>query len=286
MKSLMNILKLGLLVLVVAGLVMSGLALAQSESATEPAGLDAADERAIALLVELLTPLVDDGTITDTQAEAVAEHLATSVDGPRAAANRGRKLLAAVTNLLGIPPEQVILGLDEGATLAGIATANGSSGEALVAGLLHLYSGQIDARVTDEVLSPERAGELLAAAEARLEQYVFAPHEVSDRVADGARRRAARAEARASAKEAVLELLGMTSEELKASLPGTSLAGVAEAAGVTEDDLIAALTAPVAEALDTAVAADRLTREQADARLADATTRAEQRIAEVHPVHD
>jgi lambda repressor-like predicted transcriptional regulator len=180
----------------------------------------------------------------------------------------------------------VILGLEEGASLADIASSNGSSGEALVTGLLHLYSGQVDAKVTDEALSREHAAELLAAAEARLEQYVFAPHDISDRVADGARRRAERAEARVSAKQAVLELLGMTGEELKAALPGTSLAAVAEAAGLLSDDLTTALVAPVAAALDAAVAADRLTRDEADARLAAATTRAEQRIAEIHPVRD
>lgn len=74
--------------------------------------------------------------------------------------------------------------------------------------------------------------------------------------------------------DAAATALGMTAEELRTELrSGSTLAEVAEAKGVDIKKVIDAMVAEVSEELDEAVAAGRMTQEQADERLADATER-------------
>ncbi|HEX5940546.1 MAG TPA: hypothetical protein VFZ12_09310, partial [Dehalococcoidia bacterium] len=65
--------------------------------------------------------------------------------------------------------------------------------------------------------------------------------------------------------EGVAELLGLTTEELRAAIEdGQSLAEVAESAGISLDELTAEVLANVRESLDEAVANGGLTQERAD----------------------
>ena len=73
---------------------------------------------------------------------------------------------------------------------------------------------------------------------------------------------------------AAAEALGITREELRTQTrAGQNLADVAEAEGVPQADLVAALVAAAQERLDEAVAAGRLTQAQADARAAELEAR-------------
>jgi hypothetical protein len=70
--------------------------------------------------------------------------------------------------------------------------------------------------------------------------------------------------------------LGLTREELRAQLPGTSLAGLAQKQGRSVDGLEAAILGPVKEKLARAVAAGRITEARAEAvleRLEEAVAR-------------
>jgi polyhydroxyalkanoate synthesis regulator phasin len=73
------------------------------------------------------------------------------------------------------------------------------------------------------------------------------------------------------ASEELAAFLGITADELRTELQadGATLATVAEAHGQTRDALKAFLTAESEEYLDEAVAAGRLTQEEADAKLAE-----------------
>ena len=68
------------------------------------------------------------------------------------------------------------------------------------------------------------------------------------------------------------DVLGVSAADLRAALEsGQSIADVAAAHDVPVDDVINALVAKVQDRLDTAVANGRLTQDQADTMLADAT---------------
>lgn len=70
---------------------------------------------------------------------------------------------------------------------------------------------------------------------------------------------------REAVQTAVLDTLGLTSEELKAMREeGLSMAEILEAQGVTEEDIQAAVLPIVEEALETAVTEGTITQEQAD----------------------
>ncbi|WP_436793719.1 hypothetical protein [Actinospongicola halichondriae] len=77
------------------------------------------------------------------------------------------------------------------------------------------------------------------------------------------------------ASEAVTDLLGMDAAELRELLAdGQTLAEVGEANGVSVDDLAAALVSEMEERIAGAVEDGKLTQEEADEKLADATDRA------------
>ena len=63
------------------------------------------------------------------------------------------------------------------------------------------------------------------------------------------------------------EYLGLTKAELRAQLPGNSLAGLAEKQGKSVEGLKAAILTPAKEKLAKAVAAGRITQARADAAL-------------------
>jgi hypothetical protein len=84
------------------------------------------------------------------------------------------------------------------------------------------------------------------------------------------------------ALSAAVDALGMTIDEVRTALAaGTSLAGIAEARGVTEEALIDALLNPVIERIERAVERGHLTDEEAAEALEKATRRAQDAIKQV-----
>jgi DNA-binding phage protein len=79
--------------------------------------------------------------------------------------------------------------------------------------------------------------------------------------------------------EETAEFLGTTVTELRDALAeGQSLAQVAEAQGVSREDLVAFLIGEVEERLNEAVANERITQEEADEKLASAAERIEELV--------
>lgn len=84
--------------------------------------------------------------------------------------------------------------------------------------------------------------------------------------------------------ETAAETLGLTVEELRTELrEGQALADVAEAQGVSTDDLVAALVEEAKTRLAEAVADGRLTQEQADERAADLPARIAEKVEREGP---
>jgi len=157
-------LKIGFTVLVVAAMTMSGIALAQTdESAT-----DEEVSRGVSAIVEKLAPLIEDGTITEAQAEAVADQLADGF-GPRGPRQRGPKGLDTAAEFLDMEVADLATQLKNGATLAEIA---GAQTDALIAAMVAEAEEHLAQAVTDERLTQEAADEKLADLEEHITTFV------------------------------------------------------------------------------------------------------------------
>ena len=169
-----------------AGLIleMSGSAGASSQSAAAVsatgAGSTTADSTTdadpTARLQEVLKPLVDDGTITQAQADAVIEALVAArpeggQGGPGRPGGRGPGF-AVVAETLGLTEAEVRDAISNGQTLAQLAEANGSSGAKLVDAILADIKTHMDEKVAAGDLTQAEADARLADAEARVTEFV------------------------------------------------------------------------------------------------------------------
>jgi hypothetical protein len=159
-------LKIGITVLVVAALTMSGIALAQTDESTD----DTVNENAVAKIAERLQGLVDDGTISADQAQAVAETLA---DGFRPG-HRGHRGpgFGAVAEFLDMEAEDFRAALQEYDTLADLAEGNGSSAEDLVDFMVSQAEERLAQAVEDGKIDQTEADEKLAEIEEKITEKV------------------------------------------------------------------------------------------------------------------
>ena len=163
-------LKVASTIVVVVALTMTGIALAQS-SDTPVTDVAPDGGRLQAAILERLLPLIEDGTISEGQAEAVASHLADTVTDRRHR-RPGFAIIGVTLEFLGVTPEEAREALGAGQTLADIAEANGSSGEELVEFLLDRLEAHLDEAVADGNLTDERRAEILESAEERVTALV------------------------------------------------------------------------------------------------------------------
>ncbi|MBI5157868.1 MAG: hypothetical protein HZA58_07655 [Acidimicrobiia bacterium] len=159
-------LKIGITVMVVSALAMSGVALAQTtedDTAVE-------DTRGYEMIQDKLAPLVEDGTINQTQADAVAAALARGVRGP--GGGRGFRAIQGVAEFLELTREEMREALAEYDTLADLAAAHGSSGAELIAYLVDQAEERIADAVADGRMTQEEADEKLADLEEHITELV------------------------------------------------------------------------------------------------------------------
>lgn len=127
-------------------------------------------------IAEVLDGLVADGTISQAQADAVAEALETAraEHRERFGARHGSRgpALGSVLEELGIEHETVREGLAEGLDLGEIAAANGSSAEALIDALVAQANERLDEAVEAGHVDAETADERRAEIEARVTDMV------------------------------------------------------------------------------------------------------------------
>ena len=128
-------------------------------------------------LRETLQPLVDDGTITDTQADAVTEHLVENRPERTGRINRrgvdghGRNG-TVVADLLGIDNETLRSELAAGKSVADIAEANGIDVQTVIDALIADAESHIDMAV-DHGLDEDRAAARLDRITERIEAGVY-----------------------------------------------------------------------------------------------------------------
>jgi len=164
-------LKIGITLVVVAALAMSGIALAATDDDTT---VDVVDTPAYSRIVDTLQPLVDDGTIDGDQAAAVAEFLAGQFQG-RGHGPGAFRGLAAVADFLGLDADEMKAALEEYDTIAAIAEANGSSADAVIDHLLTLCEERLSDAVENGRITEDEKAELLANAEERITDMVSNP---------------------------------------------------------------------------------------------------------------
>lgn len=157
--------------------------LVQQTDETDPGNGDVPpDVRPGERLRDALQDLVDDGTLTAEQADAVATHLAEQRPergdgpgrrGPGGVGSRiGGVMSEAVTDLLGLTPAELREQLRDGATLAEVAEAQGVGTEALVDEIVGEIEERIALGVENGRLDQVEADEKLAELEERIAEAV------------------------------------------------------------------------------------------------------------------
>ncbi len=131
-------------------------------------------------LTAVLQPLVDDGTITQAQMDAVVTALeaAGPIGGGHGGGPGGRHgmgggaSLDVVATTLGITADDVRTALQSGTTLAELATQHGSTADALIAAIVADRTADINQAVTDGKLTQEEADTKLADLTTRVTDFV------------------------------------------------------------------------------------------------------------------
>lgn len=160
----------------------------------------------------------------------------------------------------------------EGKSLADIAAEQGVPVAELEAALLEAATERIDEALAADRIDADRAAELKEGLADRISEMV------NREPGEGFGRGRGRGFGGAGGGE-VAEFLGLTTDELRAAFAdGQTLAEVAEAQGVSEDELVAFLLEQLEERLDQAVENGRLDADEVEEKLADAAERIEEHI--------
>ena len=249
-------LKIGFVALIIAGVAASGIALAQSD---EP-----------------------DDTVPPEDAP-----IGRQFDGRKRGHHMGggHGYLGQVADILGVDSAVIMDELEDGATLAEVAEANGSSGAALVDALLANLDEKLDDAVATERIDQDKADDILANAEDKITEMVNSTQEEiqAAREEQRAERQAEREARQAERRQTVSDVIGIPFEDIQAALEAgeTTLADIAGEEGVDLDTLVSGLVAPVAEHLQAKVADGTLTQDEADECLAEITERITERVQTV-----
>lgn len=157
---------------------------APSTDSSTPAedGTDSAPESPAveSKLSEILQPLIDDGTLTQEQADKVIAALQDAAPfgrgGPGMHGGRGFGFFGAklesVATALGITEDEVRTALEDGTTIAELATSKGVEVQTVIDALVADATARIDQAVTDGKLTADEATEQKAALTERITEFV------------------------------------------------------------------------------------------------------------------
>jgi len=163
---------------------LSGAQTDETDPTDEPSPVDPAGEvdpasdpaertRITQRLRKDLTALVDAGTITAAQADAVAQHLAEQAPLRHGRGGHGTAFGEDVAEVLGLTTEELRSRLGEGQTLADIARAEGVDVQAVVDAIVAAQKERLDQAVANGDLTEEeadqRAADLAEDVQARVE---------------------------------------------------------------------------------------------------------------------
>jgi hypothetical protein len=153
-------------------------------TADEPASSDVDPGRDVSgWLEEALAPLVEDGTLTQAQVDAVVETLEAArpvFDGDRGRRGHwggpglvaGRHSLDTAAEAIGISEDDLRAALEDGQTLAEIAEAHGVDAQAVIDALVGEATDRLDEAVADGRLDETEAEERRAEITERITEMV------------------------------------------------------------------------------------------------------------------
>ena len=191
---------------------------------------------------------------------------------------KGAPKLEAAAKVLGITAEELKAELAT-KSLADIAKAKGVDIAKVTDALVAEFKAHLDEEVASGEHTQAEADAILAAFTTRVADMVN-----NVRPAGGPEGRGHGGPGKGGPKlEAAAKVLGVTAEELKAELATKSLADIAKAKGVDITKVIDALVAEFKAHLDEEVASGEHTQAEADAKLAEFTTRVTDMVNNVRP---
>jgi hypothetical protein len=140
------------------------------DSTDDTTSADPVRPDASARLQEILKSLVDDGTITQDQADKVVAALVAAgpvgfPGGHRGFGGPGKVIgagLDVVATTLGITEDEVRTALESGQSIADLAVSKGKTAQDIIDAIVAEATTRINAAVTDGKLTQERADELIA----------------------------------------------------------------------------------------------------------------------------
>jgi len=165
-------LKVGITMLVVAALAMSGIALAQTtDDTTSTDAVVVEDLPVYGRIQDALTPLVEDGTLTQAQADAVAETLAQELPG-RGPRGPRFQAIRSVADFFEMTPLELHEALADYDSLAAFAAANGSSADELISYLVDQAEERLAEAVDNGRITEDEAAEIAANLEDHITDLV------------------------------------------------------------------------------------------------------------------
>lgn len=161
--------KLGVMVVAVVAAVMGGIAFAQTDDSVRV-------ETRQSQVTEQLGPLVEDGTITQEQADAIAENFSQRFADRLAQREENRaereEHRQEMLTLLNMEAEELRAAIAEGMTLAEIAEQQGTTADAVIDLMVGHAEERLADAVADERLTQTEADEKLAEITANITDKV------------------------------------------------------------------------------------------------------------------
>jgi hypothetical protein len=135
---------------------------------------------------EVLAPLVTDGTLTEAQLDAVVDALVAARPEGIGGHGHGRhhhlgQNLDLVADTIGIERSVLVDAVRDGQTIADVAAANGSSGQAVIDALVLQATTHLNTRVADGDITQAQADTRLAEITERITTFVNETPSFADR---------------------------------------------------------------------------------------------------------
>ena len=178
--------------------------------------------------------------------------------------HRGSKA-DAIGEILGLERDEIKAGFEAGKTLSDLADEQGVDVEDLRSAMLDAVSERLNAAVENERIDADEAAEKLAEAEARIDEFLTTVPDLEERSEARQDRRENRRARISGFGDVVQETLGLSAEEVRqARADGQNLSELAEAQGVSAEELAAAIVANMEANIDEAVAEGNIDEERAE----------------------
>ncbi|MEO8612506.1 MAG: hypothetical protein ABI690_31710 [Chloroflexota bacterium] len=180
-----------------------------------------------------------------------------------------------IAQQLGIDPSELFTELKAGKTIAQIAADKGVATDTIVNAVVAAEQTRLTTAVTDGRLTQAQADARLALAKADVEAALDKNFDAQNGPVFGQRQEFGMG-ANANVMSVVAQSLGIDETELQTELQsGKTISQIAADKNVSTDTIVAAVVAAQKEKLDAAVTAGTLTQTQADTRLAQFQTLAQ-----------